>query len=335
MAESKIVQIRKKGGLNKILKTKQGGTINPVLYKSKSKNRNEEGTIEGDYRGRTILDTKHFISPIWDDLKKQWSFKGTDQDIARLIKGMKLRYPSGHKREGDLIEADNVAARLVNIKDEVFCHPDLYGRYYMENGRVSLNLSDPAQEFLFRCYQGNSVTDDKSTDGPVNKFIAAGTKYEIVSPRKENQKAKKDADKEIKAITLLAAMGNNEERMRAVARIMQLPQYNESTDSAGLFVLLKDMAAQNDSQSAKYRKTYQDRFIELSEMTDDELNVISNVIRGDRGGWLRKRQGYYLFNGEKLDGLDNQQQLIRFFQDPKNQDRYVELLDLLDNGGKQ
>lgn len=333
MAQPQIVQIRKKGGINKIMKDKNGSTITPTLYKTKTKNRNEEGVSEGDYRGKSLLDTKHFISPIWNDLKKQWSFNGASEDLARLITKMKLRYPKSHTKAGQIIQpGDSVADRLTNMEDEVFTHQDLYGTYFMENSRISLNISDPKQEFLYRCYQSDHWTDDRSSEKPTSKFIASGSKYEIISPKKENVQAKKNADKEIQAITLLAGMNGNEDKMRAIARIMGLPQYSDSTDVAGVFVLLKDSAAQNNNMSAKYRKTYQDRFIELAEMADEDLNINSQVLAGKSKGFLRRRQGFYLFNGERIEGIDTDGQLVNYFRDPKNQDKYLELLDLLENG---
>ena len=330
MTGSQIVQIRKKGGLQKILKNKNGSTINPMLFKSSSRNPNEEGIPEGDYRGKTILDTRHFISPTWFDIKNQWSWSGTSEDLTRLIKGMKLRYPKTDPKEGQLIEPGNVLDRLVNQKDDVFNHPDLYGKFFMENGRISLNLSDPKQEFLLMCYKGDySKTEDKSSDKPISKYVSAGTKYEIVSPKKEHIRAKKDADKEIKAITLLAAMNNDDSRMRSIAKIMSLPQYSDATDISGIFVLLKDVAAQNPKMSSKYNKSYQDRFIELAEMSDEDLNINAQVMDAKSRGFLRRRQGFYLFNGNRIEGIDTDARLVNYFRNPENQEKYLELLDLL------
>ena len=245
---------------------------------------------------------------------------------------MKLKYPHNHELSGKTIKGSTSdAERLGDIADPVFANPALYGKYYMENARVSLDLSDPRQEFLYRCYKGDSQTDDKSSDEAVSKYIAAGTKYEIVSPRKENVKAKQSADKEIEAIKLLAAMDSNEQKLRAIAVIMALPQYAPSTDVSGIFLLLKDTAAQNIMFSPKYGKSYQDRFIELAQLSDDDLNINFQVASAKNKGFLRKRQGFYLFNGEKIDGIDSDLQLVNFFRNPKNQEEYMKLINLLDN----
>lgn len=329
----KIVQIRKKSGLDRITVSKQGGTLTPKLFHQEMKDPNADGVILGDYKGRTILDTKYGIAPHWNDLKKQWSWGASTEKLVQLINSMKLRYPKGHNKEGQFIkvlQGENVADRLIHRADDVFNHSDLYGRYFMENGRVSLNLSNPKEEFLFYCYKGDHLVQDKSSDEPVSKFIVAGTKFELVSPKQENKKKKADAGKEIKAITLLAKMDGDEEKLRAVAEIMDLPTYSSATDVTGTFLLLKDMAAQNTTVSAKYNnKTYQDRFIEIASMKDEDLDINLHVLKGKRNGILRRRQDHYLFNGERLDGLKNDIHLVNYFRKPDNHEEYLKLLDLL------
>lgn len=307
--------------------------LQPKLYSQEMKDPTSEGVLEGDYKGKTILDTKHFIAPIWSDLKKQWAWGGTPEDLARLIEAMKLRYPRGDKREGQVIKAgDNVAERLIHRADDVFNHPDLYARYYMDNGRVSLNLNDPRQEFLYLCYKGDHNTHDSNREGAVSKYIAANTRYEIVSPKKESQKKKRDANKELLAFRLLGGLDGNEDRTRAICEIMDLPGYGPNTDLTGAWLLLKEMGAQNINMSSKYNKTYQDRFIELAELTDEELNINHQVVQARNKGIIRRRQGYYLFNGERLEGLTSDSSVLAYFRKPDNQEQYLKLIDLLKDG---
>lgn len=219
-----ITQIRRKGGLDKIKVNSHGTTLSPKLFNQTERKPGEDGQLEGDYRGRTFFNTKQFISPHWDDTKSQWCWGSNKEKLAELITKMKLRYPKGHPQAGSIIEVGNLDSRLGHHSDPIFTHSSLYGRYYMENGRVSLNDSDPAQEFLYYCYKGNKFdVEDKSSDEIVSKFVRAGTKFEIISPRKENLRKKTDASKEVRAITLLASMDGDEERMRAIAEVMDLP----------------------------------------------------------------------------------------------------------------
>lgn len=329
MADNQIVQIRKKGGLHEIKTSKGFFSINE--YSQDIKDREKDGTHMGEFRG-TIPDTKHFLSPWWSDLKKQWSWGGTEEQLAVLIKKMKLRYLPGHPREGQIIEpGENVAERLTYIKDEVFTHPSLYGLHYMENGKGNVSLNDPVQQFLLLCYKGDQTVQDKSVDKPLSKYIAGNLKYEILSPKIENLKKKRTADKEVKAIMLLSALNGDEDKMRAVAEVMDLPHYDSNSDINGLFILLKDTAAQNTASSTKYNgKTYQERFIEVAEMKTDELDICRNVLKAKKNGIIRKRSGYFLLKDDKIDGEYNDLQLIEYFKDPKNQGRYLTLLDLIE-----
>lgn len=332
MSEGRIIQIRKKGGLEKIAKTRNGVTLQPLMYNTKTRSKREEGQLEGEYKGKTIIDTKHFLAPIWNDIKKQWSWGGTPQDLARLIAAMKLRYPKGHKNEGVLIpnDAETDINRLSNRYDDIFTHPDFYGKYFMDNGRIGLDTSDPKQEFMYLCYKGDTHVDDLSSDKKSNRYLSADVKYEIVSPKKEMKKKKENVSREVKAIKLLAGMEGDEDRMRSIATIMSLPGYSKSADPDGLFILLKDQAAQNEQESAKFgKRTYQERFIELAEMTDGELKVIKDIMLAKNMGIIVSRQDHVLFNGEPIQGLSSDLQIINYFSSPQNQDKYIEMLDLL------
>lgn len=333
MSQEQIVQIRKLGGLDKIIINKNS-RLKPMLYQTLTKDKNEEGIPQGEYKGKSILDTKYFLAPHWDDLKNQYSWAGTIQELSLLIDAMKLRYRKGHERAGQLIKSnpETDGDRLFNRKDEVFTHDALYGKYYMENGRISLNPSDPKQKFLHLCYKNSSRTIDKSAEEKLNPYIAAGAIYEMVSPKKENQNLKKTAMKEVTAFAALGAMADDEDKLRAICTIMSIPGFSPTSDTAGMFVLLKNTVVQNTSFSAKYGKSAQDRFVELAEMDTEELNVTYQVISAKNRGIIRKRPGHYLFNGDKLEGLENDLHLIAYFKNPKNQDRYVELLGLIEPG---
>lgn len=333
MQREKIVQIRKKGGLEGITVNKNGSKLSPKLFMQGTKDRNSDGTIDGDYKGKSILDTKHFLAPYWNDMKSQWAWGGTTEDLVRLIEKMKLRHPKNTPGEGTLIVAGKSPVdRLGNRHDDVFLHPELYGKYYMENGRASLALKDPKQEFLHLCYKGNDDVEDTSGDAPMSKYRKAGTRYQIVSPKQDRIKDKKSADKEVEAMVLLGAMNNDENRLRAVASIMQLPGYAPSTDLNGTFLVLMDLAVKNDKMAAKFRKSYRERFLELAKMTDEELNTCSQVIDAKSRGFIRKRGSEgYLFNGERLTGIQEEVDLIKHFTDPNNQEDYLKLLDLLEN----
>lgn len=328
--ERQLVQIRKKGGLDHIIKSKDGSRLQPMFYTASSQDRTKDGNLQGNWKGKTIIDTKHILSPMWDIDNSQWHWGGTNEDLAELVKKMKLTYPKGHPRAGQLIENLQVESdRLHNMSDDVFVHPDFYGKYAMMDGRLALDLNLPKDKFMYFCHKGSLLVEDKSSDKPMSNAVKAGIRYEITSPRKESQNKRKNLDKANDARLLLKNIGGDEEKMRSIALVMSLPGYSNKTEVDALYILLNDMAVENITPTPKYGgKTYQDRFTELANLTDEELKVTTDIIQAKKDGILRAKQGYYLFNGRNLDHIESDIQLIAYFRDPRNQDQYLELLEL-------
>jgi len=332
MEKNTIVQIRKKGGLESLKFT--GGTVQAKLYSqtAEEKMAGRDGTLEGDYKDRMFPGAKHFLAPFWSKPKSRWNWGGTPERLVELIRDMKLRFPKGHDKEGTFIsdEEKPAEARLTYFHDDVFRHPSFYGRDFMEYGRINLGTSDPVQAFLALCYKGNIEVEDKSSGQKVNKYIAGSQKYEMISPKAESKTKKESIDKEYQATTLLRAMDGNEDRLRATAEVMDLPGYDENSDTNGTFILLDSYGVKNTDVVSKYGKSGQDRFIEVASMTNEDLETCSKIMRGKNLGVLRKRQGHYLMADERLDHIDTDIQLISFFRNPANQKKYLTLLDLIE-----
>jgi len=335
---SKLVQLRKLGGLQTI-KDSVGNRIQAKLYTQKgSKNRNEDGELVGDYKGTTLLDAKEFLSPIWGD--GQWCWGSTTQELADIMSKLKLRYPKGHRNEGQEIRADSepIESRLTNFYDDFFRHPSFYGKVYMEDGRVNLNMSDPVHKFLYYCWKAEKHTKDRANNAPMNKYIAGTKRYEITSHESENISKKQIVDKQIEAIKILASLNGDVTKQKAIALVMDLSTYNaKSDDLNGLFLILSE-AAQDKSTSKKYGGiTIQDRFIEVGKMKPEDLAIASVVIQGKNLGIIRNRIDHILLNGERIGekGTWDDSKIIKFFTRDENQSKYLELQDLVENASKR
>ena len=325
-----IVQIRKKGGLHTI--KSKAGIVTPKVFHQDKKDTYSDGSYTGDYKGQTILKTKRYISPTWEDLDNKWAWGETPQKLMELVNKMNLRYSEKHERSGQLIKCKDIstAEQMLTYRlDPVFTHSELYGAYYMQDARLSLNLKDPKQEFMFYCMKGSSVVDDKSDSKLLSGFIRAGLQYELVSPKAENKRKKEDVKKEVKAFQLFGAMDSNPDKLRQIAEIMQIPGYSSKMDDAALYVLMRDMAVTNLEISPKYDKSYMARFCELAEREDERLELEYNIIRAKKLHKLVGRKGYYMFQGKRLDNISNDVQLINYFMDLNNQEDYIELIELI------
>lgn len=335
--QPQIVQLRRKKGLGNIVHSKNGDTLNIKLYSQDIKDRDKEGDLMGDYKGTTFPGAREYISPVWIKSKNQWAWGGTLADLGRLIGKMNLRYPKNHDKAGQFIKTgteEELNNRLSYRSDEVFTHPDFYGTYHMLDGKINFNIATPIEEFLMLCQRGDkNYVQDKGNEKGENKYIAAGAKYELVSPRAQQKKRKEDIEEDVRAITLLAALRGDEARLRAVATVLNLPGYDDkTTDADGVFIMLNDTTVTNKDTSRKYGgKTHQKRFIEVAEMTNEELDRNSNVVQAIKLGIIRKREGYMLVNGAKIDKIYDELGILNYYANPGNQEQYIDLLDALDN----
>jgi hypothetical protein len=297
--------------------------VQPTLYNQDTYNPEEQGQIEGQYKGNTLLGSKRNVSPTYDSIKQQWAFSGTITDLMDIQKELKLRDPSGQLIK---IEEDS----LVNQHDSFWGHTSLYTRKIMEEGSTALNPTNPLDRLLIMVHKGSSFV--KNATENQSSYVLADSNLELISPRAEIEKEAKSVDKLMESITLLAAMGV--EKMSAIAYLMELPGHEfGSKDEAKLKGLLS-AAATNLSNNHKLGRgiTYQDRFIELAKSTNEELNIMQKVFEAKlRGAITPNVKTGYTFKGERLDdgNVRDDRALMRFYLSAKNYEKYNELTNYL------
>lgn len=292
--------------------------VSPNLYRLNSNNMEDEGELDGIYKGNTFLGSKRNVTPTWDSLKGQWAFDGDITELRRIQSRLKLR-----DDEGKLIEISEDA--LMNRHDPFWGHRSLWSGKIMDEGSTALNSKNPLDELLIRVHRGNSFVKSGSEQSP---YILAESNLELISPRAEIEHQNKSGKKQVRANVLLDKMSL--EKMSAVAYLMQLPGYRrDEKDSEVLFNLLLNNAVNNLNKIYRYGAdvTFQDRFIELAEMHNDKLNILRKVQTGrDRGGIVAKANGY-TFNGEKIEGgsIRTEKQLHDHYLNMKNVEARAEL----------
>lgn len=314
MAEE-IVILKK---INKLEQLK----VSPNLYKLNSNNMDEDGELDGVYKGNTLLGSKRNVAPTWDTLKDQWAFDGDIEDLKRIQSRLKLR-----DEDGRLIEISEDS--LSNRHDAFWGHKTLWNSRIMDEGSTSLNSKNPLDELLIRVHRGNSFVKSGSEQSP---YVLAESSLELVSPRAEIEAQNRGGKKQVKANVLLDKMGL--EKMNCIAYLMQLPGYRpDEKDSEILFNLLLNNAVNNLNKVFKYgaEVTYQDRFIELAEMHNDKLNILTKVQTArDRGGIVARSNGY-TFNGDPIEGgsIRTEKQLHDYYLNMKNVEARNELENYL------
>lgn len=335
MSKQTLIQIRKKNGLSSI-KT-SSGTITPRLFSQDVKKETEDGQLQGNYTQPTFPNTRQAITPTRNNTTGEWYWGGTLADLTEVIDKAKLREhlgkDRGHDKWGEHIVPGDVERRISDPNDSFFNHPLLWKTVFLEGGKANLDIeNNMVHRAIYFCSLANPKFANRLSDAN-NKYIAAGWQYEILESDIETKKKADEVDKEIRAIELLAGMKNDEERIRSISLVMNLPGYNDAMSMAAAFILLKDSAAQNLKQASRFGqgKTYQDRFIELAETSIEELRLIQKVFSGLKRGRIRKDgRGGYQMNGESLEGVRDERGLVNFFANPDNQDFYIDLIRYLD-----
>lgn len=327
-----IITLEKKGGLSKLRSVgKSGSPISPKLFTQKVKDPNDKGEFAGDYRGNTLPDSRHFLAPYWDH--NQWAWGSTPEKFNELFLKLELSYWKGHLKEGQPIPHRDFSMRVKSRNDDVFMHPIFYGKFYMENGHINLNVDDPVKEFLAYCYKGfKSKVDDKTSGNSANKYITAGTTYQLKTSKFETTSKVKTTDKEVEAITWVGKLKQDEDRLRAICEIMGLSGYSRDTSAEGAYLLLADSAKSINKLQKYDQKSPQDRFLELVSEKSENLDLIRNILIAKDKGFIRliKNKGM-MVDGELISGAFNEKKMIDFMLDPKNQHLYSKLIQFVEN----
>jgi len=320
-----VVHIKKKGGLDSIVINK-GQKIRPEIYYQRYKDRSGDGVPMGEYKEGMILDAKHYLAPFWDGNRKQWRWSAGPQKLGELIKKLGLKYEKNHPESGKVIPVGNPEERLKDFYDPIFRHSHFYGKRFLQDSKGVLYSTDIVDEFLNYCYEGSNQVEN----GKLKSKYSEEAKYVMTSPKGETKKKAVLALKDVNAKELLGVLYHNEPKVRALCTIMDLPAYRDTIDAEAAWLLL-DEASSNTGKSSKYGgKTVQEAFIEYAKMPDEDLEVAGRLVAALKRGFIRKYTDYYVFDGEKIH-YKSLNSLMNHFKDPKNQEPYIKLLEMLEH----
>jgi hypothetical protein len=329
----KIVSVSALRGISDI-KT-SSGKVAPKLYSQATKNRQAEGNYEGDFDNQPFFGTKQFISPEWDNLRKEWYWQGDQTTFTRLVKAMDLRYPKNHYNAGAPIEVEDLNTHLNRRNDPVFQNPKVLSKFFLKGGRGVLRVeNDPLHEFLYRCMrEDRRFIDETSEDasGRENPNAIAGARYKLTAAKRKNLRKRTSVDKRLKAATALGKMVNNEPRLRAICTLTKVPGYSSRTDLNGMVVFLDEQITNHSTRSIQRQgnASFIDVFLLYADMPNDRLKFEYDVQMAIDRGIIRMFPGGFSLQGETINGPDNFKQLVQYFTDEAHQDNYIKLVNYL------
>lgn len=325
----KVLFIRKIDKLSKFSKFGRPKFFGQERYRPGSESGND---VPLEFNGSTIPGSKRNLTPQWDGLNRAWAWKGTFSDLSRIAGALRLR-----DDEQKIIEPDQYS--FSNQSDPFFNHPSLWYNEEKQiiEGNITLKTDVPLDEFYSRCYLGNpSIQDSTKVQ---SKAMLAGAELEVWSPKAETKAKKSGVMKDDKAIVLLSNM--SVEKQRIIAQIIRPSGFDPKTEDVDLlYVELRESAALNTAVAAKFgNKTWQDRFIELADVSDEELYIVARIIDAKYKGALMKKKGTFHFMDKALYGegqmaIADDIDLIHYFRAPDNDPLFQELIEWLDNNLK-
>jgi hypothetical protein len=317
-----IVILKKKNKLDRL-------KVSPNLYKLDTNKQfgyeEEEGELDGVYKGNTFLGAKRNVTPTWDDDNNKWAFDGEWEELKAIQARLKLR-----DERGMLFEINEDT--LYNRYDPFWGHKSLWTGKIMDEGSVALNSENPLDHLLIKVHRGlPKVHQIGSEQSP---YMVSDSELEILSPKYEDEEMMKSGKKQVDAVVLFSKMSYD--KQKAIAHLMQLPGYNnKEIDPQVIYGLVLHGAVNNTDKYFKYGSdiTYQERFVQLANYTNEKLNILTKVQEAiDSGGIVLRQSTGYTFNGEKLaDGtIRSLRQLHDFYLSPKNTPMVVELDNYLE-----
>lgn len=331
MSTTKNFVILRKKGLGLRALNIRGGITE---YQQERIDRESDGERIGEFKEPTLPGSRHYLAPIWNDLKDQWAWAGTQEELSQIATKLKLRYDRGAEK-GNLISVNDID--VSNRNDPFFRSSFWVAKRFLNGGKLMLNLDQEVDKFFHLNYKGSHKTNDL-TD-PLNPAFVAGAIYEIVNLKAKEQKKSKNIRSEANALRALSDLAFKNQQL--IAEIMDLECDIKDPDS--LYVAIVEQACKNTEVIARYGgKTAQERFLELAKNKVADLEVFANIIRAKKARVLVIKNGYTQFNTggrtdkdgllikDRLEGASSDISLINYFRKVDNQEDYIQLLKELE-----
>lgn len=283
---------------------------------------NEVTEFAGDFDGVKFAESREDISPLY--INRKWQFAGDDATLKELIGQIKLTYPEGHLRAGELI----TEANLNNEIDPFFSHPHWRdgARFTMIGGKQVVSDDDPEFKFLLLCLKGGTqvTTDDEI-------FEAAGSKYRIVKSNVDRKSDVSDSLSEMEMASDILNLTPEKSGLISVILGLALEENILDTDStkANLLTNLKRKEKNPNGDVRLFEgKTYKGLFADLKGNDLAELNKKANIKKAMNKNILRYRDGKYELRGSKIDATTFSD-LVAYFKSEDGLDDYTKLTDAL------
>jgi len=309
-----------------------------TLYYQRDRNYDEDGEPMDEKfstSSQALIGSMHNLTPHWDSEANRWAWFGDLADLKRIAKTLAL---ADLKTRQTIVPDES---SLTNKYDPFFGHPTLWNSMFIEESSKYITSETPIEEFYNRVLRGREDVKQPDRDDQ-SIFMTEGSKIEIISPRDEQRTKSKNVDEELVAtgwLIKLIADDNALEKLDRIAYIADLQGYEEAKllKVDGLKTIIKNELVDNTQVISKYGMTARKYFLFMSELLNEDLEVLFTSSKAVRHGFIRRDAANgYSFKGEKLrEGLiKSDKDLYTFLKDDANIKTYMAIEDALSAIGK-
>lgn len=247
---------------------------------------------DGEFKGERFPNTRGAIRPLYSTGKKKFQLfldNGEEVDEGWLNNNVvrcKLRYPKGHRHEGELI----TKADILDIEDEFFQHREL--SVLLNEGYAVMDADNPKHQIVLAGIRAN-----KEFAPAGQKVYNNRVKYVYSTPLADDGHISKRMNKKAEAYRLFFAM--DLQRKKDVLRILKNKDFVSEPSEVTLDTEL-GRYIDNDEKTTLSGKSFLEEFIYVASLDGMRMALKETVQRAVRRNIIVKQRGQYIFNGKPI-----------------------------------
>lgn len=266
--------------------------------------KNEDPVASEFFKGNFIPGATASVGLPWDDLRNRFCFYGTEEDLDKIVKKLRLKHEDGDLK-GSIIEKSNI----LDIGDPFFNHEFFFSKFVVKDGELLIDDSIPEQELLVRSLKDNRQVIDRTKDND----NSIGAIWELVSPLMQEETIAAVNDVKMNAYSILNEKAKDSLEM--IALILSV-DYDANIPGSAKNKIFESI--EKNRNSKKFGVKFVDKFLELAAKSRDELIPMFNVRKGEDNGLLSFNGSYYQFKAvnsqaETTINVRSTTELINYF----------------------
>lgn len=328
----KIITVKAAKGINTLVSS-DGQPISATLYSQDKYDREGDGKFVSEYTNKPLPGSKKYFSTQWDALRKQWSWGADNITFKDIVNKLRLRFPKGHPREGEIIPVEDVERHKADFHDPIFHHPELIGKIFIQDGIGTLNLDIALEAFMYHANKSlRSVVDETTSDEKrINPIMRSSATMVFSNPSRISARNNKKTNTFLDAMSVILRNQTNADRLKIFAELFDIPGIDRNSELHEIVPTLTNYVkdfGENVQKGSGY-ESLNNALVAHDKMEDDELNHRYIIKLAKRKGHIRTSKDGFILLGQTIDGPKSMDEIYLYFNNggEKAGDYLVKLLD--------